>query len=216
MKVTILKVAVAAALLVLVSMHETLAQGRRNVQSYVPTPGSTETPQAYIQPKRSGRSAKIVRIILAAATIACEFTNCQGSESVYEQDNQSEYPVLDGNLPLRAGESNEYDVSRTPSRAVNYFDSSGSSPSPAVRRINSATRPNYSVAFPQDQLSQGLRARVEWVRNRIRQLRGFVRGIRFRRVGPWRWECEVEFSIPSNPVVAKCRIKTDGTIEGLP
>lgn len=223
---------------------------------------------------RGGRVSKWLRIIVAVATLACEFTGCNREASGYEQNAPPEYTPMNYETVPTGGTAQYYSPPTAPARYYSpppalpgptaYSYNAGyvpetrgpprPSPTPAHKRAvrplstpgyttmatqpvrttrreylptASPTRPSavytgYSPTAtstygspPQDQPGPGIRARLEWVKNRLRRIGAFIRGIRFRRSGPWQWECEIRYEIP-NRGSGYCLIRANGTIEGLP
>lgn len=173
------------------------------------------------------RATRTIQFATMAVAVTCEIRNCQnGSQYEYGQES---YYAANQNIPQNNGNNGYYNggitVNTNPTLAfasenygstnstnfqnASYTSTSGHTSQNALYITDS---PN---TFQQDQPSSSLRARVQYVTNRLRQLRAAIRGIRFRRTGPFRWECEVAFKIPGGGE-AVCRIKADGTIEGLP
>lgn len=230
------------ALLALTLVQGALAQ---NFQSYgQPQVVSFEQP-VYQQPPRPSRFAKFLRVLgvaleyaapiaadsrratraiqiaSMAVAVTCEIKNCQdGSQSEYGQEVY--YAVPQTKPPINANGTASYTVAGFPTTSfasgsdavTSYqtasYSSSGNYVSPQPQYVTDSPE-----TFQQDQPSAGLRSRVEWAKSRIRQVRGFIRGIRFRREGPWRWSCSISFQLPGGSV-ASCTIRADGTIEGLP
>lgn len=146
---------------------------------------------------------KIIRIAALGVQIACEVTKCteQAPQAASGRAESQRYPAP-GTYPT--------DVQPT------YEDGGGPGSVYGFAPSRSVLTPQArNSASQQDQPSGTIRSKVQWVVSRIRQLGGTVRGIRFRKVAPWRWECDITFRFRGSASDSYCRVRADGTIEGI-
>ena len=164
----------------------------------------------------SPRTTRRIQWASLAVAVGCEIKNCQSTQYGNEYAQTGGYRIAENvsaqNNPQPSTRS--YPISYY--SEASYYNKAIPSTSPQYVSNDSTYDVSSDFSSQQDQPSSGLRARVQFVIQRIRQLGGAIRNIRFRRVAPWTWECGIVFKLRNAFGDSYCVVRSNGVIEGLP
>jgi hypothetical protein len=177
------------------------------------TPGVFGQNSSYGTSQRNEKVARYFRIAGLIVQIGCEIYRCNEPRQHYpERAGSAEYPEP-GNYPSGTEGSETY--GGVIPQDVTVFALAPAKPSVTGTRPSRTFATSDAPVVQNDQPTDGLRAHVQRAVQRIRQIGGTVRSVRFRRVGPWKWECDIVFRPRNGVSDSYCRVRSNGVIEGF-